>query len=410
MKFQEIIAKAHRKAVIERSRKRLDKLLAGKDIQQPTTIHRLSDFLKKHYELRYNQISTNTEYRKHNSKEFHPLTLRDMNTICLSAHDAGILCWDRDVYRYIQSSRIKSYHPFKAYIDTLPQWDGTERVEALAKRISDSPIWTMGFHRWMLAMMAQWMELNKSYANSLMPILVSERQGMGKSTFCRSLLPPPLQEYYTDNVNMTNLSQLGKHLTEMGLINLDEFDQISAQKHPMLKNIMQLTGLRLRKAYQHDERNLTRIASFIGTSNSHELLTDPSGSRRFICVDVTHPIENAPIQHDQLYAQLKEELQGGNIYWFTKEEEEAIQRNNQPFYKSDSLQEILSQHFRIPQDDEETTLYSLQEIIALTRRKSDIPLTGIRVQDFSKALRASGIERIHTSMGNRYRVVEVHKS
>ena len=77
---------------------------------------------------------------------------------------------------------------------------------------------------------------------------------------------------------------------EMGLINLDEFDRIPVRRHPALKNVMQLTDLHVRKAYRRDTLRLPRIASFIGTSNSRELLSDPSGSRRFICVLVEHPI------------------------------------------------------------------------------------------------------------------------
>lgn len=410
MKAKEIIARAHKRALLTRGKKRLEKLVSQTNKGQVTNNKRLSEFINKHYELRYNLISMGTEYRLRNRKEYHQLTQRDMNAICLSAQDAGIECWDRDIYRHILSTRIKAYHPFKDYIEQLPQWDGTERVDELARRVSNQPIWVKGFHRWMLAMVAQWMGLDREYANSVMPILVSEQQGLGKSTFCRSLLPSPLKRYYTDSINQTNIGQLERRLTEMGLINLDEFDQIPERKHPMLKNIMQLTGTHIRKAYQRDENNLLRLASFIGTSNTHELLTDPSGSRRFICVDVEHPIDCRYIQHRQIFAQLKEELQVGFIYWFTKEEEKEIQEHNRKFYKSDSVLDILSQYFRPASPTEESKSYSLQEIITLTRQKSRLSLSGIKIQDFSKALRMMGVERKHHNNGNKYRVVEILKS
>lgn len=95
---------------------------------------------------------------------------------------------------------------------------------------------------------------------------------------------------------------------------------------PLLKNLMQMASLSLCKAYQKNYRALPRIASFIGTSNRKDLLTDPTGSRRFICVEVEHPIDCEAIEHEQLYAQLKVAILSGQRYWFTKEEEQELQK------------------------------------------------------------------------------------
>ena len=50
--------------------------------------------------------------------------------------------------------------------------------------------------------------------------------GLGKSTFCRALLPPQLQAYYTDSVDLARPDKVERQLTEMDLLNLDEFDRI----------------------------------------------------------------------------------------------------------------------------------------------------------------------------------------
>ena len=92
------------------------------------------------------------------------------------------------------------------------------------------------------------------------PVLVSGRQGLGKSTFCRNLLPPELSAYYTDSVDVANTARMEQLLVEMGLINLDEFDRIPVRRHPALKNVMQLTDLHVRKAYRRDTLRLPRIA------------------------------------------------------------------------------------------------------------------------------------------------------
>ena len=52
------------------------------------------------------------------------------------------------------------------------------------------------------------------------------------------------------------------------------------------------------------------MASFIATTNDRQPLTDPTGSRRYICCDIDGIIDtDTPIDHRQLYAQAVAELQ-----------------------------------------------------------------------------------------------------
>ena len=61
-----------------------------------------------------------------------------------------------------------------------------------------------------------------------------------------------------------------------------------------------------------------RTASFIGTSNFSELLTDPTGSRRFYCQPVTQYIGAVGVPHDQLYAQVVAEIAAGSLRSFAR--------------------------------------------------------------------------------------------
>ena len=354
----------------------------------------LAAFAEERYDLRHNLLTGQAEFRPkgQDAAAFLPLTARDLNSLCLAAHEAGIPCWDRDVSRFVASDRLPDYHPFRDYFDRLPPWDGEDRLDALARRVSDSALWVSGFRRW---------GVGNGHANSMAPVLVSGRQGLGKSTFCRNLLPPELSAYYTDSVDVTNTARMEQLLVEMGLINLDEFDRIPVRRHPALKNVMQLTDLHVRKAYRRDTLRLPRIASFIATSNSHELLSDPSGSRRFLCVEVERPIDSTDIGHAQIYAQLKAMLLGGERYWFTAGEEAEIQHANVAFYRTCPAEEAFARHFRAARPDEEALSVSLPELIALLRKRQPGTLTGIGMQEFSRALVAAGVERRHTEKGNR---------
>ena len=371
----------------------------------------LGGFLAERYEFRFNVLTEATEFCHLSDKRngtFRPATERDLNAICLEAHRHGIDCWDRDVARMVHSADVREYHPFRQYFQRLPAWDGRDRLHGLAARVSDSPLWIQAFHRWMLGLAAQWAGLSDGlHAHSTAPLLVSDEQGLGKSTFCRALLPPQLQAYYTDSVDLARPDKVERQLTEMGLLNLDEFDRIPEKKHPLLKNLMQLSALNLRKAYRRHSQALPRIASFIGTSNSRELLSDPSGSRRFICVLVEHPIDSTGIDHVQIYAQLKAELENGERYWFNHVEENALRLHNAAFYRICPAGEVLRRYYRAAQPNEKVRPLSLPEIFARLRRLEPGAMAGVTLPKLAQALVAAGVQKIHTHYGNRYRVVEL---
>ena len=308
----------------------------------------LETFLQERIEFRFNLLSEETEYRykQLETDRFYPVTQRDLNSICMEARRTGIDCRDRDVNRFVYSKEVKEYHPFRQYMEWLPEWDGKDRVSDLARRVSSEPLWVEGFHRWMLALASQWMGSNRMHANSLAPILVSERQGCQKSTFCKSLMPSSLVRYYTDSVDLSASTQMEQKLGLFGLINLDEFDRLPDRKMALLKNWMQMAGTNVRKAHAKHFHPLPRLASFIGTTNQKNLLSAPTGSRRFLCVEVQSKINCEGIEHDQIYAQLKNELQKGERHWFTSAEEEAIMRSNEAFYKRPIEEDVFHACFR----------------------------------------------------------------
>ena len=388
-------------------------------------------FLTSRYRFRFNVLTEETEVAdvanitniENNLPDAHlryaKVDERWMNTLSMEAIETGIDCWDRDIQRFVRSRRISEYHPFTAYFERLPEWDGTDRVSALARRVSDDPVWVNGFHRWMLGLSAQWMQFRSdannanransiNRANSVAPLLVSSRQGLGKSTFCRLLMPDVLKAYYTESYDLGSPASAEAKLAACGLINLDEFDKLSASKMPLLKNLMQASALNIRKAYKRSASALPRIASFIGTSNREDLLVDRTGSRRFLCVSLEHAIDCVtPVEHEQLYAQLKAELLSGERSWFNKEEEQAIQQHNALFYKHIPEEEVFRLCFRFATEaDHPQEVLTLSATQLFERMKSAHPsvMRGMTAYSLSRILPQLG-ERVHTAKGNVYRVV-----
>ena len=328
-------------------------------------------FLTSNYELRKNVMRGVAEYRMRTGIgfSFQDLTEEARNSITMRAMEQGIKCWDKDIRRFINSDDIERYDPMNDYLENLPRWDGKDRVTALAERIpTEWEEWTHLFHIWMRSMVAMWLGKGQLTGNALVPLLIG-RQGCGKSSFCRILLPRDLQEYYNDRINFKNEQDLNLGLTSFALINLDEFDKITQRQQILLKYLVSTADLKYRPPYGKAYTSNRRYASFIGTTNDQTPLTDPSGSRRFVCVSINGDIDfETPVQHSQIFAQLKQEIRNGERYWLTKDEERRLMEHNLQYQRMNGLGEMLMSLIQKPRQSEEGQWISLKELSTLLKK------------------------------------------
>lgn len=391
--------------------------LAEKKSSEPKPEQLLCEKLNEMYEFRYNIITEQVEYRKKTSfpknsegiyrlveEPFSILDKRIMFTIYMEIREMGIRCMDKDVWRYIYSSRIPEYHPVRNYMEKLPEWDGVNRVDALIGRVSKNEVTSKAMFRWLLALCAQWMGIDTGYGNSLAPVLISTVQGVGKSTYCKNIVPDSLRWYYTDIFDLGTKGKAEQRLSQNCLINLDEMDRLSAKKMPLLKNLMQVDKVSVCKAYKSYFTSLPRIASFICTSNRTDLLTDPTGSRRFICIRIHDVIDNSPLCHKQVYAELKFYIENGERFWLTKEEEAELQKSNLVFYREHAEMQLFRLHFRPVETQSRSGWYKLTDIMKTLRMADSETMRGISSETMGKMLVAAGIEKEHRRDGSYYRV------
>ena len=364
----------------------------------------LQNFLSENFDFRYNVLTDMPECKPKNTTTYRMIDKRMMNSLSFKAMMQGIDCKDADVKRFLFSDQIATHHPFKDYIDTLPEWDGTDRVTMLAARVSGQAMWLNGFHRWMLGMVAQWLGYPARCANAVAPILISTEQGMCKSTFCSIILPEELRAYYTDKFTINATSGCEQKLSTFGLINMDEFNMYTERMMTILKNLMQMKKVNYRKCFKAYFSDLPRIASFIGTSNEKSLLTDETGSRRFLCIEVEKPIDCSPIDYLQLYAQLKFELESGKRYWLSKEEEMEIQEHNRAFYRHSPEEEAFFKVFALPKDDEPCFKLTATDIFNQLQKRFPAVFRGANPRNFGKVMTKIGATKMHTMYGSVYLV------
>ena len=324
--------------------------------REQDTALRLEDFLKRRYVIRFNSVTDELEFRERNSIRFsfRPLGKRARNSIAIHALKEGIQAWDRDIDRFLNSESIPVYNPVEEYLYEVGEWDGRDRIRELAdKVVCRHPHWRDLFYRWFLSMVAHWLGRDKQHGNATTPVLIGP-QGFRKSSFCRILLPPELRFGYTDSLDFSSKRDAERYLGRFFLVNLDEFDLISVNQQAFLKHLLQKPSASIRKPYGTNILEMRRYASFIATSNHSDLLTDLSGNRRFICVEVTEPIDtNITINYGQLYAQAVHAVMHGERYWLDDTDEAILKESNEEFRQVSPLEHLFLSRFSIASLEEE---------------------------------------------------------
>jgi predicted P-loop ATPase len=198
-------------------------------------------------------------------------------------------------------------------------------------------------------------------------------QGCGKTTFLRRLLPQHLREYYLDHLNLSNKFDKEMALSNNLLVNLDELEAIRPSQHAQLKQTLSKSKVNGRPIYGASQEDRPRYASFVATTNNPHPLTDPTGSRRYICLTIPEGqfIDNAgDIDYDQLYAQVMHELQEDEApYWFHNDEVARIQQLNQEYMEVKDMAELVEICFRKPNEGEQAKPMSGKEMLKVIQGK-----------------------------------------
>ena len=323
-------------------------------------------FLNSNFDMRKNLLTGVAEYREKfsNDQRFKPLTEEVRNDMTLRATELGLKAWDRNVNRFIDSTRIEQFDPINTWLDQLPKWDGHDYIAELAARVPTSqPHWPKYLKYWLMGMVGQWRESDKQLTgNALTPLLIG-RQGCGKTRFCKIILPPELRDYYNDKLNFKNEFDLNIALTSFALINIDEFDKTTSSQQIVLKYLLSSSDVKFRPPYGKTIKLYRRYTSFIGTTNQMKPLVDPTGSRRFVCVGVEGNIDfSDTLNHEQLFAQALYLFNKGERFWLNDDEIKQLMAENEPFQKLNDLVEMIGETFRRPKETEQGKWWSLGDI------------------------------------------------
>ena len=352
----------------------------------------MMQLLESRYDFRYNTVMKFVEYmpKEKGWYGYQPVEPRVQKRMTLEVQLADIRVSIKDVRNFLESDYIKNYNPIEEYLfQCYDKWAGKDHIRALARTVpTANPHWADWFYTWFLGMVDQWRGYShRQYGNSVAPLLIS-KQGYNKSTFCRRLLPPELQWGYSDNLILSEKRQVYQAMAQFMVINLDEFNQISPQvQQGFLKNLIQLPTLKYKPPYGSHVMEFPRLASFIATSNMKDILSDPSGNRRFIGVELTGPIDvSVRPNYQQLFAQALSALNNGEKSYFDAQQVKLIMKSNSQFEIIQPIDQYFLLYFELVEDEKEGDYLTAAEIFDYLKKQIGSSLKVNSLMGFGRKL------------------------
>jgi len=337
---------------------------------QANRLKKIELFLTEHFDLRYNTISNQVEYKYKTEGKYVPL---NESNLYRKLHHHDIKASIHQIHILLHSDFVSKYNPISSYFERISSfWDSSIHGDYIAILTSYISVkrrdqFIKHLKKWMIRSIV--CSHNSSYYNKQALILIGETQNTGKSSFMRFLCPPELSEYMAENISTDKDGLIA--LTENFLINMDELSTMSRYEVNTLKSMFSKDRVKVRLPFERRALTLPRIASFIGSTNKTQFLNDETGSVRFINFEVDRidwdyakdmDINIAWSQAYQLWksnftfelssAEIQENEQVNNQYKLSSPELELIlkyitpgtKEEHQYFWTASEIQNFLLEH------------------------------------------------------------------
>lgn len=358
--------------------------------KKQTQLKKIEQYLNGRCQLRFNVVLNRIEYReiKPVHAQFAPITDFEENSLYRGLLAKQLSLSQSTLHSILYSDFVVRFDPFHDYFSKLPPWDGaTDYISALAASVTTTQqeFWTACLRKWLVAMVAGW--LRPEVVNHTMLVLIGP-QGIYKTSWSLRLMPPELKRYrYSGMINTRDKDGLFT-LSQCGLINNEELEGMTPAELNAFKALMTLQVINERASYGRNKEYLTRRASFIGSGNNSDILSDPTGTRRWLCFNVVNILsaEEYPIPYQGLYAQIKHLLDTGFRYWFDKDEMALLNTSNEPFEQKSVEEEQIIIWFRKPMPEEACQMMTATQIMQKLMEWARVPMSNIKVGRIMKKL------------------------
>lgn len=372
-------------------------------------------YLNEKGEFRINTLNHVVEFRPKGAINFVPITDHFVNTLWMNMSTEKNMKVNKEhLYNVIHSSFAKEYDPLNEYFHHLPAWDGTDYIGQLADMVkvkgcegeSDESA-----HEWFKLCLKKWIvgmvaSINKDNSTNHLVLILLGKQGIYKTTWLTMILPEELRQYCYIKTNSSKLDKDDKiKTTENIMVILEEIDNMTKVELNELKAVITQTVINERRPYGRNSEKLKKIASFCGTGNNIQILTDDTGNRRFLPFEVIS-IENPrthQYNYEGIYSQALHLLNNGFQYWLDADEMKEQARLQANFEQPSMEEELIMTHYRRPIEGEEgkwlMASHILSNISMYVRNQLSTRKLGI-------VLSKLGFEKKRLAEGTCYRLAE----
>ena len=416
------------------------------------TVEEIKSFLDGHVSLRFNEITSRVEYEipadDTDIHRFIPVNDRIVNSLW-SQMSTITRVNIQDMYRVIESDYVPVFNPFKEYLNSLPQITQTstdnvsdepgsckpivsqqqnlcksvksvgvqdkkqsvgenDYIRELAQTVrvkggeQEQMLWHLYLKKWLVGMVASW--ISDDVVNNVILVLIGE-QGAYKTTWFNYLLPPPLKQYFYTKTNANRMSKDDiLTLAQYALVCCEELDTMRPAELNQLKAAVTMPSIDERAAYAHYHEHRKHIASFCGTGNNTQFLSDPTGNRRWLPFEVESIVSprDHPFHYEGIYSQALALYKSGFQYWFTKEEIQELNRHNRQFETPRLEHELVDLYFRRPTDSELGEFMSVARALQMISNGISQKLSAVNV---GRAFSDLGFKRVRTNSSRGFIVV-----
>lgn len=267
----------------------------------------------------------------------------------------------------LTSASERAFHPIREYLDSLPVWDETERVDRLLidyLGAEDNNYTRAVIRKTLVASVARIYEPGIKFDYVL---VLNGPQGIGKSTFFARLG----NKWFSDSLTISDMRDKSGAEKMQGywILELGELAGLRKMDVETVKSFITRTDDKFRQSYGVNVENHPRQCIVVGsTNNTSGFLRDITGNRRFWPVRVNGGTKNVweMDKIDQLWAEVVEIYKAGEELFLKGEIECIAFEEQREAMESDDREGLIEEYLEmlLPENWDHMDIYERRSFLA----------------------------------------------